>query len=80
MDTVTSEKSNIIEEVATEADIELSPSGANSNSLSAKRRKSGAGILEFTTMRAGQDVTPANYTFRERSDSRLAPGKFDKFT
>lgn len=35
-----------------------------------ERRRSGTGILEFTPIRAGQDVTPANFDFRGRLGSR----------
>ena len=32
--------------------------------------ESGDGILEFSADKAGQDVTPANYDFTERSSER----------
>ena len=32
--------------------------------------ESGHGILEFSADKAGQDVTPANYDFTERSSER----------
>ena len=31
-------------------------------------RESGAGILEFSTAKAGLDITPANYDFQMRDD------------
>lgn len=74
IDTVLSEKSNIIEEIVAEMDAEFFIGGASNHG--AKRRRSGAGILEFSTTRAGLDVTPANFTFRERSDSRPASGTY----
>ena len=33
-------------------------------------RESGAGILEFSTAKAGQDITPANYDFEMRDDKK----------
>ncbi len=39
---------------------------------SADLRNSGRGILEFTPSRAGFDVTPANYDFRERFERSRA--------
>ncbi|XP_053202854.1 potassium voltage-gated channel unc-103-like isoform X3 [Panonychus citri] len=35
-----------------------------------RRRNSGAGILEFSPAKAGRDVTPANYDFREARKKR----------
>ncbi|XP_015783297.1 potassium voltage-gated channel subfamily H member 2 isoform X2 [Tetranychus urticae] len=35
-----------------------------------RRRNSGAGILEFSPAKAGRDVTPANYDFREACKKR----------
>jgi hypothetical protein len=33
-------------------------------------RESGAGILEFSTAKAGLDITPANYDFQMREDKK----------
>ena len=33
-------------------------------------RESGAGILEFSTAKAGQDITPANYDFEMRDEKK----------
>ena len=48
-------------------------------------RESGAGILEFSPAKAGQDVTPANFDFQPRDKEKkqssgfpYIAGKFDK--
>ena len=43
-------------------------------------RESGAGILEFTAAKAGQDVTPANFNFPVKDERRrLAAGGLPSF-
>ena len=37
-------------------------------------RESGAGILEFSPAKAGQDVTPANYNFQPKERKRSSGG------
>ncbi|KAK7109365.1 hypothetical protein V1264_013415 [Littorina saxatilis] len=39
-------------------------------------RESGAGILEFSTAKAGQDLTPANYDFEMKEEKKKASAGF----
>nr|KAG5693503.1 hypothetical protein BaRGS_006205 [Batillaria attramentaria] len=39
-------------------------------------RESGAGILEFSTAKAGQDITPANYDFDMKDDKKKSSAGF----
>lgn len=37
-------------------------------------RESGAGILEFSPAKAGQDITPANYDFEAKDEKKKGSG------
>lgn len=39
-------------------------------------RESGAGILEFSTAKAGQDITPANYDFEMKEEKKKTSAGF----